>query len=309
MPQRRKRKLEPDTQQGLAVWTDSLSNTIMAARAANEMVPRIPIWLLVLVLTVWLSVILVTSAYLVAYALKGLPPITVLAGGTLTAQPTASVPAVVATATTAATRTRIPTYTPRPVTPTATRTLTPTLKPTTDEAYAQEAVPTDTLPPTEEPTSEPATATPTETPTATALPSPTPLPNPHEARLIGVLDGATIEVEFGGQSYRVRFQGVMVPNKDNADTRIADAGRRAEELTTLLVQATPLLLERDVTDADTDGALLRYVFAGGRNVGLELVRQGLATVVLSLTDSRYQDALYAAQLAAQADCLGIWTCP
>jgi len=63
-----------------------------------------------------------------------------------------------------------------------------------------------------------------------------------------------------------------------------------------------------VTEADADGALLRYVWADGRHVGLELVRQGLASVVLSESDTRYQDTLYAAQLAAQSECLGLWSC-
>ncbi|MHB9031669.1 MAG: thermonuclease family protein [Anaerolineae bacterium] len=305
----RKRNQEPAPPEGLAVWTDSLVDSGGPALARDEPAMRIPVWLLVLVLTVWISVILVTAAYLVAYAVGGLPSLSTRLVSAPPGSPTPAVTAAVPGITATATRTRIPTYTPRPRTAAPTPTLEPSPEPTAVEEYGNESPAGEEAPPADEPTAEPTVELPTEIPTETPVPSPTPLPNPHEARLVGVIDGATIEVEYGGQTYRVRFQGILVPNKDNPDARLADIGRRAEELTTLLVQATPLMLEWDATDADSDGALLRYVFAGGHHVGLELVRQGLATVVLSLTDARYQDTLYTAQLAAQNECLGLWTCP
>ncbi|MHB1356007.1 MAG: thermonuclease family protein [Anaerolineae bacterium] len=172
-----------------------------------------------------------------------------------------------------------------------------------DEGTTNEAVNEATAEP--EPTSEPS-ATPTEEPTV--VPSATPLPNPHEARLLQVIDSAIIEVEFGGQTWRVRYHGIIVPSPGSADTRLAEIGRRALELSSQLLQAQPLLLEHDVTDNDDDGNLLRYAWAGGVHVGLQLVRQGLASVRLSSVDAMYQDELYGAQLAAQAECLGLWAC-
>lgn len=185
-----------------------------------------------------------------------------------------------------------------------------TLEPTADEAgtgTVEEATPE---PPvseesTTEPTAEP-TMIPTEEPTLTS--TPTPLPNPHEARLLQVIDGGNIEVEFGGQQWRVRYQGITVPSPDSSDSRLAEIGRRALELNTQLLQTQPLMLEQDVSDSDAEGNLLRYAWAGGVNIGLELVRQGLASVRLSSVDALHQDELYSTQLAAQRECLGLWAC-
>lgn len=288
---------------GLESWSDPLYTTNMHKSKAGSGGLRIPLWLLVLIFTVWISALLVTSLHLVAYAAGLLPA----SAAEAALQPTA-------------TFTAAPTLKPS-ATPTATprRVVTLYRSPTAQEATPE---PTETLPaeePAEEPVyeepteeelaAEPTPELPAETPEPTLTPTATPLPNPYEAHLVGVVDGGTIEVEVQGQIYRVRFLGINVPNKDNEDARVAEVGRRAEELTSLLVQGSPLMLEWDVTDQAEDGALLRYVWADGRHVGLELVRQGLASVEINEADTRYQDALYSAQLAAQNECLGLWVCP
>lgn len=181
-----------------------------------------------------------------------------------------------------------------------------TLEPTVNDPDIEpEEAETPEPPEAEDPTAE-SSATPTEEPTL--IPTATPLPNPHEARLRQVIDGANIEVEFGGQQWRVRYQGITVPSQNSSDARLAEIGRRAMELTRQLLQSQPLLLEQDVSDSDEDGNLLRYAWAGGVHIGLELVRQGLASVRLSAVDALHQDELYSAQLTAQRECLGLWVC-
>lgn len=187
-------------------------------------------------------------------------------------------------------------------TPEEEATLEPTASDPVIETLEEE---TPVAPENVEPTAEPepsATEEPTLTPTAT------PLPNPHEARLLQVIDGAIIEVEFGGQQWRVRYQGITVPSQNSPDARLADLGQRALELNRQLLQSQPLMLEQDVSDSDEDGNLLRYAWAGGVHIGLELVRQGLASVRLSDVDALYQDELYSAQLTAQRECFGLWVC-
>lgn len=290
--------------EGLENWSDPLHPAgSRREKSGSTHVGGWPLWALVLVLTFWVGILLTVSAYLVAWTFGFRP-----AAGQAAVLP---VPSATPTASPTSRPSASPTAAVRRV---VTLYRSPTSEPATPEHEEQPEAGESAgagdesgyeEPPAAEQTSEPATAT----PEPTLTPTPTPLPNPHEARLTGIIDGGTIEVEYGGQIHRVRMQGILVPNKDNADPRVADAGRRAEELTSLLLQGTPLLLEWDVTDADEDGALLRYVWAGGRHVGYELVRQGLASVRINETDTRYQDTLYAAQLAAQQECLGLWACP
>ncbi|MCE5257674.1 MAG: thermonuclease family protein [Chloroflexi bacterium] len=285
---------------GLESWSDPLHT----AKSGSGGGLRIPLWLLVLIFTVWISAILVTSLHLVAYAAGLLPAHAAEAAlrptATHTAAPTAK-PSATPTATPRRVVTLYRSSTPQEASPEPVEEL-PTEEP-------EEGGPIYEEPTAEDLAAEPTPELPAETPEPTLTPTATPLPNPYEAHLVGVVDGSTIEVEVQGQIYRVRFLGINVPNKDNADARVAEIGRRAEELTSLLVQGAPLMLEWDVTDQAEDGALLRYVWADGRHIGLELVRQGLASVEISEVDTRYQDALYSAQLVAQNECLGLWVCP
>ena len=217
--------------------------------------------------------------------------------------PTATTATPSATRQPSATATKVSTPTPEEE-----ATLEPTASDPEITATDEEETP---APENDEPTAEPEpteepTLTPTEEPTL--IPTATPLPNPHEARLLQVIDSAIIEVEFGGQTWRVRYQGITVPSPNSSDARLAEIGRRALELNRQLLQAQPLMLEQDVSDSDDEGNLLRYAWAGGVHIGLELVRQGLASVRLSAVDALYQDELYSAQLAAQRECLGLWAC-
>ena len=72
-----------------------------------------------------------------------------------------------------------------------------------------------------------------------------------------------------------------------------------------------VILERDVSDTDEEGRLLRHVWrqdGSGRYtlISAELVREGLALDVTSLPDVKYADELKAAQDAAKLDHIGLW---
>jgi micrococcal nuclease len=88
-------------------------------------------------------------------------------------------------------------------------------------------------------------------------------------------------------------------------------GREASQANANLVGGRQVILERDVTETDRYGRLLRYVWvdhgAGLFLVNLELLRIGMAQVTTYPPDVKYVEALYVpAQTAARNAGLGLW---
>jgi endonuclease YncB( thermonuclease family) len=131
------------------------------------------------------------------------------------------------------------------------------------------------------------------------------------ATVTSVTDGDTIKVEIDGKEYRVRYIGMDAPEPDATDPaikRIADAATAANSG---IVAGKDVYLEREVSDTDRFGRLLRDVWLiddGGSYVlvNVELVRLGYAQISTFPPDVRYVRELQAAQQQAQADGVGIW---
>jgi micrococcal nuclease len=164
-------------------------------------------------------------------------------------------------------------------------------------------------------------STPIAQPTAEAPPTPTAAPTAafglaptgpmQVATVASVTDGDTIRVLLDGQNVPVRYIGIDTPEtQDGAEPM----GAEASEANRRLVEGQQVVLETDVSETDQYGRLLRYVWieadAGWLLVNLELVRQGLATVVSFPPDVKYHDALLLpAQGAARDAGLGMWSLP
>lgn len=151
-------------------------------------------------------------------------------------------------------------------------------------------------------------ATPTERPTATPRPSPSNTPvaaaNVNQltpARVTYVVDGDTIEVSLDGRTYRLRYIGMDTPERDERFYRESTNRNRQ------LVGGQTVYLEKDVSETDRYGRLLRYVYlADGRMVNEVLVQEGLAQVATFPPDVRYVDRFRAAQRAAEQAGRGMW---
>ncbi len=124
------------------------------------------------------------------------------------------------------------------------------------------------------------------------------------ARVVYVVDGDTIHVEMNGQTYRVRYIGVDAPES----TRIVECfGREATEFNRALVADRRLRLERDVSETDRYGRLLRYAYLpDGRMVNEVLVREGYALARSFPPDVKYQDRLREAERDARQNRRGLW---
>ena len=123
---------------------------------------------------------------------------------------------------------------------------------------------------------------------------------PDTARVTQVIDGDTIIIEGG---YRVRYIGIDTPE---VHPEMEACGMEALEANRRLVEGKEVRLERDVSETDKYGRLLRYVYVDDIFVNAELVRQGLAEAKAYPPDIKYQDYLEELETEAKEAGRGIW---
>jgi len=130
------------------------------------------------------------------------------------------------------------------------------------------------------------------------------------AEVIRVVDGDTIVVRLGGRDQRLRYIGMDTPETKKPDTPVQWMGPEASRANTALVKGRTVVLEKDVSETDRFGRLLRYVWLvdGDRwtLVDLELVRRGFAQVETDPPDVKYADRFVAAQRSAREAGIGLW---
>lgn len=122
-----------------------------------------------------------------------------------------------------------------------------------------------------------------------------------------VIDGDTIEIE-GGQ--RVRYIGIDTPETVDPRKPVQCFGVEASNKNKELVSGKRVRLEKDVSETDKYGRLLRYVYIGDTFVNLELVKQGYAYSYSYPPDIKYQNQFTDAQRLAREQKKGLWgSCP
>lgn len=134
-------------------------------------------------------------------------------------------------------------------------------------------------------------------PTVTAAPSAALL---EKGQVVKITDGDTIRVLIQGQEYPVRYIGMDTPEMGSSE------GETAKQQNAALVSGQTVRLEKDVSETDRYGRLLRYVWVGDVLVNAELVRLGYARAKAYPPDTRYQTLLEAQQRDAEAAQRGIW---
>ena len=88
-----------------------------------------------------------------------------------------------------------------------------------------------------------------------------------------VVDGDTIEIE-GGQT--VRYIGIDTPETVHPQKTVECFGREASNRNKELVEGKFVQLEKNVSETDKYGRVLRYVYADGVFVNEPLVKEGFA---------------------------------
>lgn len=127
-----------------------------------------------------------------------------------------------------------------------------------------------------------------------------PVATESQVRVVRVVDGDTIEIAGGAH---VRYIGMDTPE---TYPEVEFYGPEAKAKNIELVEGKLVTLEKDVSDTDRYGRLLRYVYVDGVFVNGELVRLGYAEAVAYPPDTRYQWQLDQLEKEAKAAKLGIW---
>lgn len=149
-------------------------------------------------------------------------------------------------------------------------------------------------------------ATSTPQPTATVFPPPISGPERQEARVVRVIDGDTIELQIGDATYKVRYIGIDTPEtqpEEEAEWMGLEATAKNEEL----VGGKVVELEKDVSERDRYGRLLRYVWVGDVMINAELVRLGYAQAATFPPDVRYVALFLELQEEAREAERGLWS--
>jgi len=142
------------------------------------------------------------------------------------------------------------------------------------------------------------------------------LPDDVERMVVhSVTDGDTIRLTFPNDDryYNTRLIGIQAPEMDGPFTEEACYGPEATEfLGELLPVGTEVYAQRDISDEDRNGRLLRHVFlideeSGDAYLVTEiLVLGGFAEARSYPPDDLYDDILEDAQAIAQNDDDGFW---
>lgn len=149
------------------------------------------------------------------------------------------------------------------------------------------------------------------TPGSEAAPQPAPpresmdAESPRAARIgpcdvTHVTDGDTLNVRCGGQKERVRMLQNDTPERD--EPLYEEAGDALEAL----IAGRRVELERGPEERDIHGRLLAYVFVGGENLNLTMIRGGWSPYFDRYGAGAYPRDFAEAERAAREAGLGIW---
>lgn len=123
-----------------------------------------------------------------------------------------------------------------------------------------------------------------------------------------VIDGDTIVVE-GGKS--VRLIGIDTPETVDPKRPVGCFGKEASDETKGLLSGKVVILQKDVSETDKYGRLLRYVYLPLDNnqilfIDDYLVREGFARVLTYPPDVKYNEQFRQAETEAKLSKRGLW---
>jgi micrococcal nuclease len=128
-------------------------------------------------------------------------------------------------------------------------------------------------------------------------------------KVIKIIDGDTIQIE-GGR--KLRYIGMDTPETVDPRKKVQCFGNEASLRNKDLVLGKQVFLERDISETDKFGRLLRYVYVANQEnqqimINEQLVREGYAYASSYPPDIKYQEKLQAAEREARENKRGLWS--
>ena len=128
-------------------------------------------------------------------------------------------------------------------------------------------------------------------------------PDRFSVKVVNVVDGDTVKIETGET---VRYIGIDTPESVHPKKSVQCFAKEASFKNEELVLGKTVELEKDITDKDKYGRLLRYVWIEDQLVNEILVREGYAYSLSFPPDVKYQDRFIEAQRLARQEQTGLW---
>ena len=137
----------------------------------------------------------------------------------------------------------------------------------------------------------------------------------EEGLVTRVIDGDTAEIEIEGNFYKVRFIGINTPE---STTRIEPYGKEASDFTKQYLSGKTVFLEKDISETDRYGRLLRYIWLEQpKEITDEEIRTKMFNAILVLNgyanaatyppDVKYQEYFIKYEQEAREKNLGLWS--
>jgi len=142
-----------------------------------------------------------------------------------------------------------------------------------------------------------------------------------EAKVIRVVDGDTLTINYSGKNESIRLIGIDTPESYGGSKASRDAkrghtdvssilalGRLASDFVKGLVKKDDIInIEFDVTLRDRYGRLLGYVFLpSGKMLNEEIIKAGYANILTIPPNVRYSAKFISAYKNAREKKLGLW---
>lgn len=115
----------------------------------------------------------------------------------------------------------------------------------------------------------------------------------------GIVDAGVLAVDINGQMVPVVLAGVALPPTD-------DQREQLNQVMLAVAEGQPVLLAQDISDQDSSGRLVRYVFVGDQFLNELVIRQGLALVARDAPDQSCATLLQQAEAQARVGRSGLW---
>ena len=134
------------------------------------------------------------------------------------------------------------------------------------------------------------------------------------------VDGDTVYVRLDGQEYKLRLIGVNTPETKHPQKGVEYYGKEASNFTKSKLLGKTVYLEKDVSETDKYGRLLRYIWLEPptkltkeeiktKMFNAILVANGYAQVATYPPDVKYQDYFLEFEREARSKNIGLWGKP
>ena len=133
--------------------------------------------------------------------------------------------------------------------------------------------------------------------------------NPSQTtyKIIRIVDGDTLIIDYNGVEERVRLIGVDTPESVHPDaTKNSEFGKIASDFSKKYLDGKEVSLELDVQERDKYGRILAYMYVGGQMYNKILLQEGMAKVATYPPNVRYVDDFKALEKAAREANKGLW---